>query len=304
MILLKINKLIQPWDYGWFLPRLAELPIFCGRGMAQCRGVCCALLDYDWRSNAINLLFVRGRVMEIMRTFSSDFPSKGMVQRFINNSIEEWQSCLFRHQKKMVRISKQSDIDHLIEYKQLAEKKRGVVMVSAHFDSFCMGMVLMGMQGLRVHCINTSEIENPIIHPVVRSFFQKKYRSMESLMNGKMPYYQNGMDFFYEKLNQGEMVVLMGDIPGSRSTVKIDFLGKKFRLPLGAWYMAKKTNSLLGAYITLGFSGGRYHTVCIPPYEPDTDDPVGSLMPIYIFLESWIKTFPEKWVTSDLLYGY
>jgi len=178
-------------------------------------------------------------------------------------------------------------------------------MVSTHFDSFCMGMVLIGMSGLRVNCINTSGIENPKIDPVVRSHFKKKYRHMESLMNGLMPYHEDGMEIFYERLNQGDIVVLMGDVPGSRSKLYIKFLGKKFRLPLGAWYMAKKTGSLLGAYITLGFpGGGYYHTVCTPPYNPDPDDPVKSLTPIYSFLESWIRAYPDKWVTSDLLQGY
>ncbi|MBF0235716.1 MAG: hypothetical protein HQK65_22175 [Desulfamplus sp.] len=272
--------------------------------MAKGRGILQYLFDYDWRSNSLNLRYVRVRVMEVMKAFSSMRPFVGTLKRFLNNSLEEWQSCLFRHKKKMRAISDLCHIEHLNDFKRVAAEKRGVVMVSAHFDSFCMGMVLIGMKGLRVHCINTSGLEDSRIDPVIRSYFKTKYRYMESLMNGKMPHHEDGMEFFYEKLNKGEMVVLMGDIPGSKSTIFIDFLGKKFRLPLGAWYMAKKTNSLLGAYITLRLPGGRYHTVSIPPYTPDPDDPVKSMMPIYKFLESWIKSYPEKWVASDLLQGY
>jgi len=264
----------------------------------------CAVLDYDWRSTAVNVRFVRSRVYGMMQSLSTRTPVWKVVQRFVNNSLEEWQACLFRHPEKMDRIAQKCHIDHLETYQCLAREKRGIVMVSHHFDSFCMGMVLMGMKGLKVHCINTRGIEAPCIDPVVRSYFQTKYRNMEWLMNGKMPYHEDGMQIFYDKLEQGEMVVLMGDVPGTKTRVRIDFMGKKFRLPLGAWYMATKTNSLLGAYITLGFPGGRYHTVCIPPYAPDPDDPEGALMPIYAFLESWTRACPEKWVASDLLQSY
>ncbi|SLM29943.1 hypothetical protein MTBBW1_2030033 [Desulfamplus magnetovallimortis] len=304
MSLIRINRLIQSIDYSFVVPLTASLPIPVGRKIAIMRGIVCAILDYDWRSNALNFRYVRSRVMENMRNLSSRKPLWGTLKRFVNNSIEEWQSCLFRHPDKMVKIAGQCHIEHLDDYKRHAREKRGIVLVSAHFDSFCMGMVLIGMKGLKVHCINTSGLENPLIDPAIRSYFKIKYSYMESLMNGKMPYHEDGMEIFYEKLNNGEMVVLMGDIPGSRSSVFIDFLGKKFRLPLGAWHMARKTNSLLGAYMTFGFPGGKYHTISIPPYEPDPHDPVKSLMPIYSFMEKLIKAHPEKWVASDLLQGY
>lgn len=304
VLLLRINRHIQAWDFGVLVPLLARLPLFWGRGLAQARGVVCAVLDYDWRSTAINARYVRSRVFTMMRQLSIRTPVRKTVQRFINNSLEEWQSCLFRHPKKMDRIARKCHIDHLETYQRLAGKNQGIVMVAHHFDSFCMGMVLMGMKNLKVHCINTRGIEDPRIDPEIRSYFQTKYRCMERWMNGKMPYYEDGMQIFYDKLQQGEMVVLMGDVPGRKSGVKIDFMGKKFRLPLGAWHMATKTDSLLGAYVTLGFSGGRYCTVCIPPYSPDPYDPEGSLMPIYEFLESWTRACPEKWVASDLLQAY
>lgn len=304
MSLLKLNRLIQPYDYDYIVPFMAKLPLSWGCLIARVRGILQTLLDYDWRSNSLNLRYVRTRVIEFMAFLSSKLPLHGTFKRFMNCSIEEWQASLFGDEKKMRYINQQSHIDNIDGYKKLADKKKGVVLVSAHFDSFCMGIVLLGMNGLRVNAVSTAGMEDKRIALAVRNYFERKYRHMEHLMNGKIRYHETYMDFFHKRLSQGDIVVLMGDLPGSKSTLFIDFLGKKLRVPLGAWHMAKKTDSLLGAYVTLRLHGGKFHTICIPPYEPDPDDPVKSMMPIYTFLESWIKKHPEKWVASDLFQSY
>ena len=302
--LIKINRLLQEWDYGVLIPFVARLPLCWGRRISLLRGMICFVMDYDWRSNTLGYPYIRNRAMDFMAMFSSGSPRCRVLRRFMNNAVEEWQACLFRHEKKMGVIAPRCHMDHLEDFRRLGREKRGVVMVSAHFDSFCMGMVLMGMKGLKVHCINTSGIVDPRIAPEVREFFRIKYQNMERLMNGRMPFYEAEKAFFYERLHQGEMVVLMGDVCGSRSSLYIDFMGKKFRLPLSAWHMAVKTGSLLGGYMTLSGPGETYHTVCMPPFEPDPHDPVASLMPVYVFLEHWIRAFPERWVASDLLQSY
>jgi lauroyl/myristoyl acyltransferase len=204
----------------------------------------------------------------------------------------------------MLEIAENSRIDcldHLLAHKR---DGKGLVLVSCHFDSFCMGMVLMGMKGLKVNVINTAMIEDQRIQKDVRNFFQKKYRAMESRMNGRMPYYQTEMNYFYRVLEKGEIVTLMGDIPGSRSTLSLNFLGKGFKVPLGAWNLARKTGSLVGAYVCIRESLGKYRVVCIPPYAPDPDDPLKTLKPVYSFMEAWISKYPHRWVSSDLLPGY
>ena len=296
--------LLQLYDYKYFLPFLARLPIGMGRKLALVRGFIHALLDYDWRSNTLGFFYIRKRVMDFMGYFSDSPPVKGTLQRFMTNSLEEWQSYLFSHKNHMKFIASQDHIQGIDRLKELAEQKRGVVLLSTHFDSFCMGMVLFGMHGLKVNMMITAAIEDPRIDSSVRQYFQDKYKAMELHMNGKTVCYEYDLDFFYKALARGEIVVLLGDVPGGKSSLYIDFLEKRFQLPLGAWHMAKKTGSLIGAYVTLGYPGGKYESVCIPPMEVHPDDPLCSLMPSYRFLESWIRKMPEKWVASDLWEGY
>ena len=289
------------------LPAMARLPLICGENLSKLRGVLMAALDYDWRSMALRRRYVRDKTYEAMRII---MPGAGKARwssctlsRFIHNSREEWQASLFGR-AVMSSIARRSSIDGLQDLLGFHGNGRGLVMVSWHFDSFCMGMVLFGMKGLPTNVINTEMIEDTRIHPAVRSYFMKKYRNMEYRMGGKMVYYQVDLPFFYRALQRGEIVTLMGDIPGSKSDIFIPFLGRRFRMPVGAWHMAKKTGSLLGAFVCVHEAPGRYRVVCLPPKDIDPESPRKTLEPVYAFLESWIKKMPGRWVAADLLPGY
>jgi len=199
----------------------------------------------------------------------------------------------------MDKISQQSQLDCIDELLQNQNKGRGQILISVHLDSFCMGMALMGMRGVFVNGIATSQIEDPRVHPAVRSYFQKKYGSLQHLIQGQVRYHETNMKYFYKVLNKGQLVVIMGDTLDSNSNEYITFLGKSFRLPMGAWRLAKKTNSLVGGYVCLQTGIGHYHIICFPPREIDDRSPKRTLLPIYVFLEEWIRKMPDRWFASD-----
>jgi lauroyl/myristoyl acyltransferase len=299
--------MVQLLDYKYVLPWMGYLPLSAGENLSKLRGVAQFFFDYEWRSSALGYKFVRSSTYKAMRIIAPQ-ESKLMglwrcLLRFVGNSREEWQACLF-DKKVMDYIAQNSSIDCLEQLLECKRNGQGLVLVSCHFDSFCLGMVLMGMNGLKVNVINTAMIEDPRINQKVRDFFQAKYRAMEFRMNGRMPYYQNEMDYFYKVLEKGEIVTLMGDIPGSRSTLIHKFLGKNFKVPLGAWNLARRTNSLVGAYVCIRKGVGKYQVVFLPPYHPDHDNPLKTMKPIYDFMEKWIRKYPHRWISSDLLMGY
>lgn len=302
-----LGNWIQRIDYGKVIPASSKLPLSLGEKTALLRGVFAAALDYDWRYLAVREHGVWNRTYQSMQIIDPEAGTKKWAKntwkRFQHYAREEWQACLFRS-SVMEKIKQKSHIEGLEELFKLRKQDRGMVLVSCHLDSFCMGMVLLGMHGLPVNVINTKEIENPRIHPQVRAFYQSKYSAMENLMQGRMPYYQTDMPYFYQALRRAELVTLMGDIPGSKSDIYIQFLGREFRLPLGAWHLAKKTSSLIGGFVCVHEGTGRYRVICLPPMEIDPNDPRASLVPVYEFLESWIKKMPERWVTADLLSGF
>ncbi len=302
-----LDQWIQSIDYKILLPMMARTPLACGEALAAARGVLQAALDYDWRAMTVRRRFVRDRTMKAIQIISPGASRRtmltGAVRRFMHHSREEWQACLFER-GVMEAINRGSVVEGIDHLRSLRDQGRGVVMVSCHFDSFCMGMVIMGMKGLRVNVVNTAMIEDPRIHPAVRAFFKRKYRAMEARMHGRMVYHQVDLPFFYKALENGETVALMGDIPGGKSSIHIPFLGRSFRMPLGAWRMARETGAALGAFICVHRSPGSYKVFCLPPRDIDPDDPVRTMTPIYAYLEQWIRRAPERWVTSDLLPGY
>lgn len=304
----KPENFLLGFDYKIVLPFLGSLPLAAGQALSMGRGLVQAAFDYDWRSIAVGFPYIRQRTYAAMGMIR---PEKGRLwkavktaQRFLHNSKEEWQACLFGRDAVMRRIAADSTVEGIEELRDLQRQGRGVVLVGCHLDSFCMGMVLMGMMGLRVHIINTAAIEDERIHPEVRAFFQKKYRAMERLLNGLMAYHETDMAHFYRALERGETVCLMGDVPGSKSDVFIPFLGARLRMPVGAWHMAKRTGALVGGFVALHEGVGRYRVVMHMPQEIDPQSPEKTLIPIYRFLEWWLRKLPERWVSADLLPAY
>jgi len=308
LLLADLDHWKQKFEFGILLPLLSRLPLWMGDPLSRIRGIFHALLGFDWRAKALGMNYVKKqtyKAMGIMSPENSTLKKKILTwQRFIYNSKEEWQAGLFAHIAVMKHIAGKSKIESLDILLKNQRKGQGQVLISCHFDSFCLGMVLMGMQGLHINVVNTSDIEDQRIHPTVRSFFQTKYINMEKLINGRMPYYQKEMSYFYHVLDKGEIVTLMGDIPGGKSDIIIPFLGTKFKLPLGAWHMAKETGSLIGGYMVVQKGLGSYHVVSYPPVEIDQTDPYKTLIPIYNFMERWIKKMPQRWISADLLPGY
>ncbi|WP_028323410.1 lysophospholipid acyltransferase family protein [Desulfatirhabdium butyrativorans] len=304
----KRGNILLACDYRRVVPLLGRLPLAVGQAAAMLRGLVQAACDYDWRSIAVGFPYIRSRTYTAMGMIR---PEKGRMwkirktaERFMHNSKEEWQACLFGQVDRMRRIEQNSAVDGLDALLDIQRQGRGVVMVGCHLDSFCMGMVLMGMKGLRVHIINTVAIEDERIQPDVRAFFQRKYRAMERLLNGLMAYHETEMPHFYGALERGETVCLMGDVPGSKSDVWIPFLGTRLRMPVGAWHMAKRTGSLVAAFVAVQEGVGRYRVVTLPPREIDPESPEKTLVPLYRFLEVWLRRMPERWVSADLLPAY
>ena len=301
--------LIQRFDYGMLLPFMAKLPLFLGENLAKIRGVIHAIADYDWRSMALRHNYVRTRTYQAMQML---LPKANTVElafktamRFVHNSREEWQGAVFGHQRLMSEIAGRSYAEGLDELLEIQKQKRGMILMTSHYDSFAMGIALLGVFGLTINGLSSNVVEDPRVHPSVMDFFHKKYSDMGNYMRGgKIVHYENNLRFFYNALQQGETVVILGDTPGISKSVPISFLGKTFKMPLGAWLMAKKTKSVIGAFICRHQKTGTYRIECLCPKEIDPESPENTMLPIYQFLETRIRQAPERWVAAELLPAY
>lgn len=310
MQLWNFTSWIQRIDYGFCLPAMANLPLSMGERLAKIRGISNFFFDYDWRSMAVGQRYVRKDTYQAMGMLS---PCSGRLSctvatlhRFIHYSREEWEACLLagKHIQIIFRQSTFEGLDKLLEYQR---DGRGIVLLTCHFDSFVMGIVLLGMAGLRINAISSSVVGDSRVHPSVQKFYYDKYRNMEKYMNGgKVVHFEKNLRFFYKALKRQEAVVILADLPAgsSKTEVIVPFLGDTRRMAPGAWRIAKKTNSVLGAFVCLHDAPGSYRTLCYLAGDQRPTDPVGVMTPVYKFLDQQIRLHPERWWASELLPNY
>jgi lauroyl/myristoyl acyltransferase len=296
-------------DYNTFLPIISKMPLPVGQRLAQARGWIHGLIDYDWRSQAVKQYFVRDATKQAMQALMPDAGKKtqliNTLRRFVHNSREEWESYLFRNEKVMSSIFENSHIEGLEPL--IAARGKGLVLLTCHLDSFCMGIALMGMGGLRINAMTTSAFFDPRVPPVIQTFFRKKIQGMEMHMQGgKLKDHETSLSYFYKALSRGESVVIQADIPAAphADATIVPFLGGMHRMSVGAQRLALKTNSLVAAYVCLQHGVGKYKVLCLPPKNIDPACPEKSLAPFYQFLETHIRQFPDRWLAADLFRVY
>ncbi len=299
----KISHIVQKFDFGYFLPFIAKLPLGLGKRLSALRGFICFLFDYNWKSEAIGYKYIRKGVYKMMKHF---YPEKSnlycwnlTLKRFIYESREEWQALLLAKQV-MKKIFSASTFQNIDELKKTNADKGGLVLITSHIDSYILGWVMLGMNGMKVNIVAKEFFEDQRIQDDVRKHYYTKYANMEHLMNGKLLDPSLHKEYIYSSLSKGETVVLVSDVPGTKSTVHIPFVGKKFQMPLGAFHLVKKTGSKLAAFICIYVSPGKYKTVFLPPVEIFPDNPEKTMRPVYNFLESWILKYPDRWMASEI----
>lgn len=123
---------------------------------------------------------------------------------------------------------------------------------------------------------------------------------------GKVVHFEKNLRFFYKALERGEVVVILADLPaGSMKTeVIVPFLGGTRRMAPGAWRMAKKTDSALGAFVCLHDAPDSYRVLSYLAGYQRPADPVRVMTPLYKFLDQQIRLHPERWWASELLLNY
>jgi hypothetical protein len=303
-----LGRSVQTIDYGFVLPAMGRMPLGAGAMLSRARGLLQGVLDYEWRSMAFGKRFVRARTYDaagmLMPGSSKWKRIVTTLNRFEHNSREEWQAYLFKRKPIMDRIARDSVVQNFDELLRINRQGRGLVVVSCHYDSFCMGMALLGLKGVRVNFLASAVVEHPRVHPCVRAFFDLKYSGMGERTGGRTVYWERDTFYCRQALERGEMVVVLVDIPGSKSDVCIPFLGKAFRMPLGPWQLARETGSAIGGFVGLYERPGVYRVVCTGPNEVDPMDPSRTMRPVYAFLEGWIRKAPERWLAADQLPGY
>jgi lauroyl/myristoyl acyltransferase len=297
----RIIKGIDFLDFSFLLPALRFLPARMSEQLSKYRGLVRYFLDMDWRSISMGQPHIRQATKEALSricTNCSDLEKK-VAQRFINQSREETEAVYFAGKKKWPREIIFDNIEPLVA---LRETGRGLVLLSAHYDSCVAGITFLGRKGFRVNIFFDEIVYDTRVPKYLQRFFRKKYSNMARYLNGGNFISMRNISEIYRRLSKGETFIVVSDVMNFPNGIKVNFMNDEYTAPDGALRIALKTNSYLGAFVTLYEGNGVYRMVFSPPtLVSRADDPGKAVQGCYAFLSGYMMKSPERWWVCDKL---
>lgn len=290
------------FDYQIVLPRIARLPRCWAHGPIALRGFVNFLFDIDWRTLAIRHGYVRKASFNTIRSLGFTTPAAVVrtLRRFFCASWEEYEAERLARGDVTSLIGRQEGVEYLLA---AAQSGRGVVLLTAHFDSLYVGLVLLSRQGLTINLMSSNMVNDPQVPRPISQYFERKIAGMSSLFSpGRVVHHQGNLKFFLAALARGELVVIACDGPGERGkkTTEVDFLGKKVAMARGAEFLVSKTDALVASYVCRRSKQYTFELAVSTPYAWHS----GGMQKAYDFLDEKIRNEPERWWASDLYQTY
>lgn len=298
----RLAQALHRFDFACVLPLISRLPIGLGHRLALWRGRLNAAIGRDWRSMALGFRHIRAQsalgYRQLPTTASETEIRQWVRQRFVAEARDEYEARLAAAHRLHELHCETVPSDAL---RELAQRDRGLVLVTPHYESFFLGIAFLARAGVRVNAMSSAVTHDPRVDAAVRRHFTAKYRGLDFHLNGgRTVDFETGTRQFYRMLRHKEILVILADAPvapgGAEMTV--DFLGGPRRLSGGPLRMAQATGSDFGGFVCRHLAGKRYRLE-LGPIGPAADP--GTPDEVYRFLSQAILANPGGWWASDLL---
>ena len=293
----------QAIDYGFLLPLMSRLPYGLAHALSQWRGALNAKWGRDWAELSVGVKYIAERTAKAAQELWPRLSSRDLVQqRYQAIAREEWHGNLLR-QGSLKGLS--CNLAGLEKMLQQASPHKGLVVLTAHFDSFIVGMVGLGLCGRKTSVTTSNVYEHEQVHSAVSAFFNRKYRGAENFLNGgKIMHVETSLRAFYKALQRKETVVVVSDVPATLDGQGewLTWFGKQRKLANGGFRMAIETDSLICAMVSVTNNEGEVSWLCSDVYNPETDTHFAQSL--FGFFETSILENPGKWWASHLLQDY
>jgi lauroyl/myristoyl acyltransferase len=304
-ISLAICGLLVNLIYGLVLPFFARLPLTTGRKLATQLGRIYSRLGLDWRTVWQQENDVSGRTrlaQRLMRPELSTWRVDVLVkQRFRHAALEDLEG----HWLALRRNAPlQSRIDGLDAINEALRHRKGIVLLTMHFDASILGIAMLGQAGLKLNPMAFDVHEDTNIPFSVRRYFRRKYSGLNTYLNGgRVCFIQRDLAHCYRAVRAGEGVVILGDAPTSNTkiAIPIDFFGRRLGFAPGFLRLAENTGAPVVAFVCLRDSRGGYHIKLSPVFWPVNGKHQDNVSHLYAFLEVYARRFPGRWWAADIL---
>jgi lauroyl/myristoyl acyltransferase/SAM-dependent methyltransferase len=298
-----VARLLHRADFGHLLPLLARLPVGAGHAISTVRGYLNAATGRDWRSMGLGRLgHIQNQSTAGYRILDANAPPNKVRQwcnqRFVAEARDEYEAQLVAARRVGELSCEVIPADGL---QLLQGRQQGLVLLTPHFESFFLGVAFLARSGVKVNLMSSAITHDPRVDREIQQHFTAKYRGLEHYLNGgKVVDLELGTRQFYRMLQNGEVLVILGDAPVMPEGVsmEVDFLGGRRVLAGGPLRLARTTGSDLGGYVCRHLGGTRYQLEFAPmglAQEPST------VANVYRFLSTKIQAHPGGWWGADLL---
>lgn len=292
-------------DYSLVLNILKYLPIRVSERLALFRGIIRYFFDLDWRSSCLGYPFLKQNTARAFSAFlDSPSPEKMVLERFMHQSREELEGKLFSQHRKHWPV--EVTYENFAAFQRISEEGKGIILLTAHFDSSIAGSVFLGDLGFNINIFHDEVVYDSRVPGVFQRFFREKYRGMQSRYNCGTFIQRRNLREIYYRLEKGEVFVWLHDVVlNMEGKIDVEFLKEHYKAPNSALKIARDTGSYIGAYVTLWEGSGRYRTIFSEPRLPSQfQNPAEVLRECYAFLSDAILRRPERWWIADTLCEY
>jgi lauroyl/myristoyl acyltransferase len=300
----RLVRFVHWIDYAYLLPAIAKLPLVLGFRFSNLRGRINAAVGRDWRSVALGFRHIRQQsrlgYRSLPREAEDSMIEAWIKERFAAEARDEFEARLISGR----RVEElECDFIPTVASTVCAKMagKRGLVLLTPHFESFFLGVAFLARSGAVVNLMSSAVSHDPRVDHAVQSHFEQKYRGLERYLNGgKVVDMELGLRNFYRMLERRETLVVLGDAPvlPKGAEMLVNFLGGERSLAGGALRMAKLTKSDLGGFVCRCVGVGRYQLeMCA---LGSASDPL-TIDQIYQFFTEKIMDQPGGWWAADLL---
>ena len=311
----RFSRWLQGWEFEGLVPALAALAAWPGLlgapgrraayALADARGRVNARFDRDW----VSLALQRPHVSAMTRAALAALLPAGapiepaLRERYQTLAREEFETRLLAR-RGLAPFALQADA----AMQQLAERPAGcgLLLLTAHFETFMLGVAQLAAQGERVHLVISRVSSDPRLHPAIRAHFAKKYAGIERLLHGgRLLEIEDHQRHYYRALKAGEVVVILADAPAlsPEAGVWLPWMGQTRAVAQGALRLAASTGSALGGF-ACHHLGGHRHALALSPLFPPGPGLEQAHEQVFAFLERHIRQAPARWWGMHLLPDY
>jgi lauroyl/myristoyl acyltransferase len=297
------SRSLQGPDYRWLLPALGALPAPMAYALAAWRGRFNAQHDRDWVSLALGHRHVADQTRHAYAQWCRAEAIDMLVsQRFETASREEMDARLLaRRGLGAFRIDNRDALARMAS----RPSGRGLVMVTAHFDTFVLAIAALAAAGEVVHPVMSSVSADPRLHPAVRDHFAIKYAGLQAHLNGgRLADAETQMRHFYKALGRGEVVVVIADAPAvaaDGSDLWLPWLGRERRFAQGALRLAQHSGAWLGGFVGLTEAPRQHRVIVSDLVDAQTMPTETVARTAFALLEQHIQDQPGRWWGAHLL---